>query len=376
MKSRFILIVLAAAAVLAVLFLAVRPRIGPGGAPAGRALARTSVGVTVARSAPATREFTLPGTLQAFIDTAIHARTSGYLGKWYVDIGDRVKEGQKLATIEAPEVDQELNQARANLLQARANLSLAQITAARWKSLGEQNAVSQQDVDQRSADFEARKADVAAAEANVQRLEQLQGFETVSAPFDGVISARRIDIGDLITAGAGPELFHLAQSDVLRAYVNVPQSYVPDVRQGAPVDVLVAEFPKKAFQGHVVRYAGALDPASRTLLVEVRIPNSTGELFAGMFCQLRFRLATAAPAILIPSNDAIIRAEGTLVDTVTDSGAIHIQKVTLGRDFGTRIEVLEGLADGQRVVDNPSDALTEGQPVEVVEPGGNDANSH
>jgi RND family efflux transporter MFP subunit len=369
MKLRSLVIVLIAAAA-AVYFLGVRPRIQAGRDLSAHVAERTPVSVIIARSASATREFTLPGTLQAFVDTAIHARTSGYLGKWYVDIGDRVKEGQTLATIESPEVDQELNQARANLLQARANLDLARISAERWKALGEQSAVSQQDVDQRSADFEARKADVAAAEANVQRLEQLQSFEKIAAPFDGVISARRVDIGNLISAGSGPELFHLAQSDVLRAYVNVPQSYVPDVRLGVPVDVLVAEFPKKVFQGRIVRFAGALDPASRTLLLEVQIPNPAGELFAGMFCQLRFHLATATPAILIPSNDAIVRAEGTLVATITDGSAIHLQRVTLGRDFGTRIEVLAGLADGQRVVDNPSDALTEGQPVEPADTRG------
>ncbi len=376
MKSRSLVIVLTAAAAASVYFLGIRPRITAGRDLAAHRAARTRVSVAVARSASATREFVLPGTLQAFIDSAIHARTSGYLGKWYVDIGDRVKEGQTLATIDSPEVDQELNQARANLLQAHANLALAQVSATRWKALGEKNAVSQQDVDQRSADFEARKADVAAAEANVQRLEQLQGFEKVTAPFDGVISARNVDIGNLISAGSGPELFHLAQSGILRAYVNVPQSYVPDVHQGVPVDVLVAEFPKKTFQGSVARFAGALEPASRTLLVEVQIPNPDGELMAGMFCQLRFRLRLAAPAILIPSNDAIIRADGTLVDTITDSGVIHVQKVTLGRDFGAKMEVLDGLADGQRIVDNPSDVLTEGQPVDAAQPPDGGAAAH
>jgi len=374
MKFRSLVIVLAAAAAVAAYFLGIRPRIVAGRSLAASGAAQAPVSVAIARRAPATREFVLPGTLQAFIDTAIHARTNGYLGKWYVDIGDRVKEGQVLATIESPEVDQELNQARANLLQARANLALAQVSAARWTALGEQHAVAQQDVDQRAADFEARKADVAAAEANVQRLEQLQRFETVVAPFDGVISARRVDIGNLISAGSGPELFHLAQSGIMRAYVNVPQSYVPDVHVGVPV--LVAEFPKKAFQGRVARFAGALDAASRTLLVEVQIPNPDAELMAGMFCQLRFRLPSATPAILIPSNDVIIRADGTLVDTITDSGMIHVQKVTLGRDFGTQMEILDGLAEGQRIVDNPSDALTEGQAVDAARPSGGGSGAH
>jgi RND family efflux transporter MFP subunit len=280
-----------------------------------------------------------------------------------------VKAGQTLAIIDSPEVDQELNQARANLEQARANLELARVTAARWKSLGLQNAVAQQDVDQKAADFAARQADVDAARANVERLEQLKGFETVVAPFDGVVSARNIDIGDLISAGTGPELFHLSQSEILRAYVDVPQSYVPDIRAGMPVEVEVAEFPKENFRGKVVRFAGALDAASRTLQIEVEIPNRDGRLFAGMFCELRLHLTPVSPPVMIPSNDAIIRTGGAFVAVVTDQGTIHIQKVKLGRDSGTQVEVLDGLPEGARVVENPSDALAEGQPVEPVPAG-------
>jgi RND family efflux transporter MFP subunit len=333
----------------------------------GPGVARLRVSVVRARSAAAERAVTLPGSLEAFIDTAIHARTSGYLGAWLVDIGDRVKAGQTLASIESPEIDQELNQARANLGQARANLILAKVTAQRWQGLAAQNAVAQQEVDQKTADYAARQADVVAAEANVQRLAQMQRFETVTAPFDGVITARHTDIGDLISAGSGPELFHLAQTEVLRAYVNVPQSDATAIRVGAPADVLLAEFPGRAFSGVVARYAGALDAGSRTLLVEVRVPNAQGELFAGMFCQIRFRLRSSHPTILIPSNDAIIRADGTLVARVTGEDVIHLQKVILGRDFGTTIEVLDGLAEGDRLVDNPSDALVDGEAVEPVE---------
>jgi RND family efflux transporter MFP subunit len=358
----FLIIVLGAA----VLFLGIRPRLQSAQELASRTSGTLPVNVVTARRAPATEGLLLPGTLQAFEDTSIRARTSGYISRWDVDIGDRVKRGQTLALIDSPEVDQELNQARANLEQALANLELARVTAVRWKALGLQNAVAQQDVDQKAADFEARKADVDAARANVERLEQLKGFETVTAPFDGVISRRNVDVGTLIGAGAGPELFHLSQGDTLRAYVDVPQRYVPDIHPGVPVNVEVAEFPRDRFPGKVARLAGAMDAASRTLQVEIEVPNGAGRLIAGMFCEVRFKLTSANPPILIPSNDAIIRSDGTLVAIVTGEDTIHLQKVTLGRDFGTRIEILDGLPEGSRVVENPTDALLEGQSVRPV----------
>jgi membrane fusion protein (multidrug efflux system) len=369
MKPRTLLLLLVVVAAVAVYLLGVRPRLRAEADAAGRARAAVlpSVNVIVTARATAVRELVLPAALQAFDDTAIHARASGYLGKWLVDIGDKVKAGQVLAKIDSPEIDQELRQARANLEVAQANRELARVTADRWKSLGGQHAVAQQDVDQRVADYAARQADAAAAEANVQRLEELQQFETITAPFAGVISARNVDVGALISAGSGPELFHLSQSGTLRVYVNVPQAYVPDMHAGVPVDVLVDEFPGEKFPGQVARYAGALDPASRTLLVEVQIPNPKAELFPGMFCRLRFRLPSD-PAILIPSNDAIIRAEGTLVAVVTGQNTLHFQPVSLGRDFGTQIEVRAGLAEGTRIVDNPSDALSEGEVVLPILP--------
>lgn len=367
MKPRTLLLLLALVLGAAIYFLGVRPRQRAEAATElqVRSAARPTVGVVVARRASASRELILPGALQAYEDIAIHARASGYLARWLVDIGDRVRAGQTLAVIESPEIDQQVNQARADVAQAQANLQLAQVTTERWKALGAQNAVALQDVDQKEADFKARQADLQAAQANLERWQQLQSFETVTAPFDGVISARNIDVGALISAGSGPELFHLTQSETLRVYVNVPQSYVPDMRVGLPAEVLVEEFPGKPFPGRVVRFAGALDAASRTLLVEVDIPNRDGRLFAGMFCRLRFRLPSD-PAILIPSNDAIIRAAGTLVAVVTPGNRIHLQPVLLGRDFGSRIEVRSGLAEGERVVDNPTDALTEGMTVVPV----------
>jgi membrane fusion protein (multidrug efflux system) len=366
MKSRSLLIVLVVAAAAAVYFWGIAPRRSEDRALAARAAGtdRTAVNTIVAAPGAATREVILPGTLQAFADTGIYARTSGYLASWKVDLGDQVKEGQVLATIDSPEVNQELSQARANLEQASANLELARVSADRWKTLGAQDAVAAQDVDTKQAEFTARKADAAAAAANVQRLEQLRGFETIVAPFAGVVTARNVNIGNLISPGAAPELFHLSQNQTLRAYVSVPQTYVADVAVGLPVEVLVAEFPARAFAGKIVRFAGALDAASRTLQTEVQIPNADGKLYPGMYCQLRLRLTTATPAILIPSTDVIIRAAGNLVAIVTAQNTLHFQPVKLGRDFGTRIEILDGLAAGTTVVDNPNDALSEGAEVD------------
>lgn len=372
MKSRLFAAILIVAAVGGLYLAVLRPRLASARALAERAResARPAVSVTVARRSDAVRELVLPATLEALLDTPIRARTDGYISAWYADIGDAVKAGQVMATIAAPELDQQLSQARANLLQARANLALAKISAARWRELGGRNAVSQQEVDERMADEAVRRADVAAAEANVDRLEELQGFEAIAAPFDGVVSARTIDIGTLVSAGTGPELFHLVQSKVLRVYVNVPQSFAPELRQGLPAEVLVAEYPDRSFPGAVARMAGALDPASRTLLTEVEIPNPRRQLLPGMFCRVRFRARPARPPILIPSDDAIVRAAGTLVAQLTSEGRVHFQAVKLGRDFGTQIEVLDGLAEGTRVIDNPSDSLVEGQQVDPVEPKG------
>jgi RND family efflux transporter MFP subunit len=369
MKRNSALILFAAAVVAcAVYFLGIRPRQAAGLEleERSRATASVPVSVTIARPGSAARELTLPATLQPLFEARVYARTNGYVDKWFVDIGDQVKEGQIMARIDSPEVDQQLNQAKANLESARADLKLAEVTARRWQHLGSENAVSQQEVDEKAADYAARQAAVHAAQANVERLEQMQDFEKVEAPFDGVVAARGIDVGTLINAGAGPELFRLSQNGVLRVYADVPQSYVAAIRAGLPAEVLVAEFPRRVFAGHVTRMAGALDAASRTLQTEVQIPNAEGLLYPGMFCQVRFKLASPDAPILIPSNDAIIRTEGTLVAMVTGENRIHLQAVKLGRDFGTEIEILDGLEPGARIVDNPSDALAEGTAVDPV----------
>ncbi len=328
-----------------------------------------TVNVIVAHKAPATAELLLPASLLASQDAPIYSRTTGYLGKWLVDIGDRVKAGQTLAIIESPEVDQQLNQSRAALVLAQANAALAKATSVRWQNLGAQNAVSQQDVEEKAAAAATGEASVKAAEADVARLTQLQSFETVTAPFDGVITARGADIGTLITTDASrPLLFRLAQQDPLRVYASIPQSYARNIRPGLDVEVLVSEFPGRVFHGQVTRASGALDPATRTLQTEVRIPNEQGELLPGMFGQLRFHLAPAEPPLLIPSNAPIIRADGNFVAVVGSGNVIHLQKVKFGRDFGSQLEIVDGLTDGATVVSNPSDALTDGLVVEPLLP--------
>ena len=356
---------LAAAAVLAACAL---PRPCAAAAPDERAAPASLpvVSFVVAQKETEAAVVTLPAAITAYQDTPIYARTTGYIAKWTADIGDRVKAGQVLAVIDGPDLDQELNQARANLVLAQANLELARISADRWRELGAQNAVAQQDVDQKAADYAAGKASVAAAQANVERLTQLKDFQQVTAPYDGVVSARNAQVGALISAGAGVEIFHIAETDQLRVFVDVPQAYVRSVRVGLAADVLVPEFPGRAFPGEVARFAGSLDSASRTLLTEVRLGNPKGELFPGMYGQVRFRFQAAQPAILLPSNAAIINAAGTQVATIDAANRIHLVHVALGRDFGTRVEVVDGLGAGSRVVSNPNDALAEGMEVSPV----------
>jgi len=370
MKPARLKILALAAAAAAVVAAAIVPRVLAAAALAARAeaSAHTIVNVVIAAPKATATVFTLPASIQAFQDTPIYARTTGFIAKWTTDIGDRVKAGQVMAVIDAPDLDQELNQARAALEQAKANLEIARISADRWRDLGTQNAVAQQDVDQKAADFAGAKAAVVAAQANVERLAQLKDFQQVTAPYDGVVTARNVQVGQLITANlsTGIELFHIAETDVLRVFVDVPQAYVRSVREGLAVDITVPEFPGRAFTGAVARYAGALDSASRTLLVEIHLPNPKGELFAGMFGQARFSIPPTQSTIILPSNAAIFNAAGTQVAVVDDSNHIRLLQVKFGRDFGTQIEIIEGLKAGAHVVANPSDALTDGLEVSPV----------
>jgi RND family efflux transporter MFP subunit len=372
MKPARILIILATLALALVFFAGVLPRIRAAAALDARASASAHpiVGIIVAAVSAAPAEVTLPASIEALQDTPIYARTTGYIAKWTADIGDRVKAGQVLAVIDGPDLDQELNQARANLAQAKANLELARISADRWKELGAQNAVAQQDVDQKAADFASGQASVVAAQANVDRLAQLKDFQQVTAPYDGVVSARNAQVGALINAGAGVEIFHIAETDTLRVFVSVPQAYVRSIRKGLQADVLVPEFPGRVFHGEVARFAGSLDSASRTLLTEIRLANPKDELFPGMFGDVRFSFKAAQPAILLPSNAAIINTSGTLVATVDAANTIRLVHVKLGRDFGSQIEIIDGLAPGTHVVAKPSDSLYEGMEVTPLAPEG------
>jgi RND family efflux transporter MFP subunit len=318
----------------------------------------------------ATEEVLLPGSIQAFADAPIYARTSGYLKRWYTDLGARVRRGQLMAEIETPEVDRQLEQARADLATATANLELADTTAARYRELRKTDSASQQDADNAAGDAKAKRAIVNSARANVSRLEQLQSFEKIDAPFDGVVTARNTDIGQLIDSGSGSgsarELFHMAALDRLRVYVNVPQAYARAARPGTAVYLTLAEDPGRRFPGQLVRNAGAIDVASRTLLAEVDLDNRRGELLPGAYAQVHLNLAAGSPALRVPASALVFQSAGLRLAVVGADRRVHLAPVTAGRDFGREIEIVAGLAPGQQVVDNPPDSLTDGQQVRIA----------
>jgi RND family efflux transporter MFP subunit len=321
------------------------------------------------RKSPA-EEVVLPGNIQAFIDAPIYARTNGYLKKWYFDIGAHVKQGQLLAEIETPEVDQQLQQARADLTTNEADLRLAQITADRYVNLFKTDSVAKQDVDNAVQNAAAKVAVVKSAQANVRRLEQLVSFEKVYVPFDGVITARNTDIGQLIDSGSsgGPqrELFHVAAINRLRVFVNVPQVYSHDTKPGIKGDLTLPEIPGRRFEGTLVRTADAIDPATRTLLVEVDVVNSTGLLFPGAYTEVHFKIKSNASTLIIPSTSLVFRSEGLRVPIVVNGNRAKLEPVTLGRDFGNTVEVLSGLSDDASVIADPPDSLVDGEIVRVI----------
>jgi len=333
--------------------------------PAAAQSEQVPVAVVHPTRSTASRELTIPGDVQAYVETPIYARTDGYLKQWNVDIGGHVKQGQLLASIDTPELDQQLRQAEAAQLQAQANLDLAKTTAERWHLLLKSDGVSQQEVDTNDAAYKARQADFAAAVANVDRLKSLQSFQQVTAPFDGVITARDIDIGALIMSGNTKELFKEAQVDVLRVYTNVPEGYSSDIRIGMPAELRVGEFANRVFTGKVAHTSGAIDTASRTLLTEVQVPNPKSELMPGAYAEVTFRISSAEPPLLVPSNTLIFRSAGAQVAVVDSSHTVRLRKVTIGRDFGTSLEILTGLQPEDLVVLNPPDSLSEGDPVSV-----------
>ena len=334
-----------------------------------RELAIPSVAVVhPAPGAPQT-EIILPGNVQAYSDSPIYARTNGYLKKWYVDIGGRVKAGQLLAEIETPELDQQLDQARADLNTARANYKLSEITAARYADLLKTDSVSKQDVDNANGDFEAKKAMVASADSNVRRLEELQAFEKVYAPFDGVITARNTDVGHLINSGAGTpatELFHIAAIQTLRVYINVPQDYSQSARVRLKADLEFQEFPGRRFQGTLVRTAESIDVASRTLLVEVDVDNRNGELLPGAYAQVHLKVPTSVRTLELPVSALIFRSQGLQVGTVDKNSCAVLKSVSLGRDMGNTVEIVSGLSPDDVVITNPPDSLISGEEVRVV----------
>lgn len=332
--------------------------------------------ITLKRGDPA-QEIVLPGNIQAFRDAPIYARTNGYLKQWFVDIGGRVKQGQLLAIIDSPEVDQQLQQGRADLATAQSNLKISQTTANRYADLVKSKSVSLQDAENFAADAQAKQTMVHSAEANVKRLEQLQSFEKITAPFSGVITARNTDNGQLInagnsstgtgaTGGNGRELFHIAAIDTLRVFVNVPQIYSRDAKPSATVDLTLSQFPGRKFSGKLVRNANAIDPVTRTLLVEIDVKNSSGELLPGSYAEVHLKLEAGAPTILLPVTALIFRGQGLQVARL-DGNHAKLTSITTGRDYGGQIEVLSGLSADQKIIDSPPDSLVDGEQVNVVQ---------
>jgi RND family efflux transporter MFP subunit len=347
-----------------------------------RVRARTTLGTETAQAAlPAVSvvspkptasadEIILPGNVQPFITSPIYSRTNGYLKKWYFDIGAHVKKGQLLAVIETPEVDQQLQQARSNLLTAQANLELASITKTRYQGLLKSNAVSQQDVDNAVGTYNANKAIVEADKAAVEQYSALVSFQKIYAPFDGVITARNTDIGDLINSGSSTgvktDLFRMAQPEKLRVYVNVPQEYSRGIKTGMTADLNLAEFPGRKFQGKLVRTAEAINVTTRTLLVEIDVDNPEGTLLTGSYAEVHLAVPTQASTFLLPVNTLLFRTEGLRVGVVKD-GKVVLTAVTPGHDFGNQIEIVAGLKADDQVIFNPPDSLVSGQEVQIVQ---------
>jgi len=312
----------------------------------------------------------LPGTIRAFIDAPINARVNGYLKRWFVDIGAPVRAGQVLAEIETPELDQQLLQAEADRATARANMQLAAVTAGRWQRMRATDAVSQQEADEKSGDYAAKQAIVAAAEANVARLRATTQFKSIVAPFAGVVTARRTDIGALINSGSanGQELFRVADSRRVRVYVDVPQSYAAVVQKGAAAELRVPERPAQAFPARVTDTSQAISESSRTMLVELEADNSKGLLLPGSYVDVHFAPAATATALRIPVSALIFRRDGLRVAVVGEAGKVEFRKISLGRDFGTEVEVVAGVTPTDRVVDNPPDSLSDGDLVRIEAP--------
>ena len=341
---------------------------------AGRALAKeteidsvATVSVVHPLTEKPDEELVLPASLQAYEESPIYARTSGYLLRWYKDIGSQVNKGELLAEIDAPEVDQELLQARASRQQASAQVDIAKISAERWQNLRKTDSVSQQETDTQMSGYQQAAANLAAADANVRRLEQLESFKHVYAPFSGVLVKRNVDPGALINAGsAGVELFILAKVDPLRVFTNVPQAYSPAIKNGMPAFVTLQEIPGQKFKGTVARTAEAIDPATRTLLTEVDVPNRDGRLLRGSFGEVHFTPKINTEKLTVPVNAMLFRKEGAQLAVVGADNKVQLRPITIGRDYGTTLEVLEGVGPKDLIIINPADSLEDGQTVNVA----------
>jgi RND family efflux transporter MFP subunit len=309
----------------------------------------------------------LPAEVKPLFEAPIYARANGYLKRWLVDIGSVVKEGDLLAEIDTPELDQELVQARAQLAQAEAALGLAKTTAARWAELLKTASVSEQESAEKQADLELKQANVEAAKANVARLEELQHFQNVKAPFNGTITVRNTDVGQLITAGSAHELFRLAQTGTLRVYVRVPQLAARSVAIGQMAELSIPEIPGKTFPAKVVRTSGAMSADSRTLLVELEVDNSKSEILSGTYAQVCFTETDPQAPLTVPANALLFRSEGPQVGVVDGNGKVTLRSVTLGRDMGPVIEIVKGLSANDRVILNPADSLVSGTTVRIAE---------
>jgi RND family efflux transporter MFP subunit len=398
-KLKFaLLLALAVLIVAGIVFRGIHARIQTAAAvkEATQELAIPAVSVIHPKPGAMKNEVVLPGNIQAFTDSPIYARSSGYLKQWNVDIGGRVKAGQVLATIEAPELDQQVSQARATLQQARdslnqalanqqqgkANEEIARVTAERWQNLVKKGAVSRQENDQYQAQYQAQAANlnaleqaiaasrsnIVAAEANLGRLQEMQNYETVRAPFDGIVTARNIDVGALVNAGNGgtsQELFHMAATAKLRVYVSVPQADSRAAVPGLKSYLTLAEFPGRRFPGELVRTSGAIDPATRTLLTEVDVDNASGELRPGAYAEVHLMIPEGSRALILPVSTLMFRSEGLRVGVVRD-GKAELAPVVLGKDYGNEVEVVSGIAEDDLVISNPPDSLASGAPIQVV----------
>ncbi len=326
---------------------------------------------TPAGSGGQAAQVVLPANVTAFIDTPIYARTSGYLQHWFADIGTHVQKGTLLAIIQTPELDQQVSQAQADVKTAQSNLQIAQITATRWEKLLQKNAVSRQEADQAMSDRAARQSTLSAQDANVKRLQQLQDFERIYAPFSGVITARNVDTGSLIEAGQNTtqkELFHLASTDKLRVFVPVPEVYQSAVHDGARVQITVDAFPNEKFYGVLARNSRAVDPVSRTLNVEVDVDNTTGKLLPGAYAFVHLDLPTELQALRVPANTLLFRSQGMQVGVV-ENGHVTLRDVKIGHDYGASVEITDGLKPSDAIVVDPSDSLEDGDQVRVLGAG-------